>query len=335
MTEPAAAGPAASWMRRLAEDDAPATRPSPWGPVILLVLAVLWLGGILRSAAVTMADNGGDASIAISSAALSLPGILTAVLLAGAATGLVAVVRFGGLGRVRRLLVGGGGGAVIGAATGTLVLVMFGANAAITVIAVTIALAGILGGAAAALPAGPITAGIMATLAYYVFSTVVNLFQSPLKGLLGAGETTASQLGAASRFALLTALLSGLVIGLVAYVSLQRSSAASLSSPTAAGLPSPPLSGLPAPASGTEAGLAWPWYLFAGAAPGLVALVAEGLTRLGGSGLLGIVSGFSPADRLVLSYLGGERLKAALIIMFAGGIVAMISVGRTLRRPAE
>jgi hypothetical protein len=80
-------------------------------------------------------------------------------------------------------------------------------------------------------------------------------------------------------------------------------------------------------------GRSWPWYLLAGALPGLVLLIGYVVTRIGGAALLQLVSDFSPGDRFVVGYGNNARLSNALVVGFVGGIVAMIAVGRTLRRP--
>jgi hypothetical protein len=36
-----------------------------------------------------------------------------------------------------------------------------------------------------------------------------------------------------------------------------------------------------------------------------------------------------------MNYLGGARVVSGLVVTFAGGIAAMILVGRTMRRPEE
>src|SRR3954469_13366298 len=96
-----------SWKRRLAADnEAPSSRPAILGSLIVLVLSLVWLGGVLRGAGRQVANNGGDAAVAISAAAQSLPQIVAAVLLVALAAGLMIGVRFGG--SVRRLLLLGG-----------------------------------------------------------------------------------------------------------------------------------------------------------------------------------------------------------------------------------
>ena len=288
----------------------------PLGTAILFLLALIWLAATMWSARASIASNAADPAVVISSAALALPGVIAATLLAGAAAGLTSAGRFvrpvtvATTARqrvIRRLIVGAAAGAGLGILTGGAILFAFGANTAIGVLAATIAVSGLLAGAAAALPPAPLAAAVAATLAVFVTGALLNLFQTPLKSVLGAGETIASQYDAADRFSILAALVSGLAAGVVGYRFLRRRSAVRR----------------------------WPWYLLAGSAPAILALLGEGLTQLGGASLLGIVGSFSGADSAILDYLAGARMVSALTIGFTGGISAMILIGRTMRRPEE
>jgi hypothetical protein len=301
----------------LADDANPAESPSdalvPLGSGVLFVLALLWLAAIMWSVRASIAGTSADPGVIISGTALALPGVVTATLLAGAAAGLAATGRFalsagsGARTVLRRLVVGAGSGAGVGVVAAGVILFTFGANAAIGIIAATVGVAGLLAGIAAMLPAAPLAAAIAATLSVFISGALLNLFQSPLKSLLGAGATVASQTAAADRFLLAGALASGLVAGALAYLFLRR----------------------------REIGRRWPWYLLAGAAPGLASLVGEVLTQMGGASLFRIVGGFSAFDEAVMNYVGGARVVSALLVSFAGGISAMILVGRTMRRPAD
>jgi iron complex transport system permease protein len=279
----------------------PAAEPQP-GLGILSVLGVLWLAATMWSAGASIAGRAADPAVVISMAALQLPVVIASTVLAGAATGLLATGRL-----ARRLAVGLAAGAACGLLSAAVIMFGLGANWAVGVLAITVGVAGIVGGATAALPVRPRAAGIAATLSAFVAGALINLFQSPLKSLLGSGATIASQVAAADRLRYAAALASGVVAGLVAYSYLRR----------------------------RAAGETWPWYLLAGATPGLILLVGEAFTRIGGAGLLAVVEGFSRADRDVVTFLGSGRLASALIIGFTGGIAAMIAIGRTLKRPVE
>lgn len=310
---PGAARPARRWMQRLADDTAPAdtddalpanaARP-PTG--LLLLFTLIWLAATMWGAHASIVGNAADAAVALGTAASSLPVVVAASLLAGAAAGLTAAGRFAtDRGPVGRLVTGLAGAALCGIIAAVVIVFGYGANASVTVLAITVGAAAVLGGAAAALPPRVLVAGIAATLLVFVVSVVINYFQSPLKDLFGAGDTVASQKAAAERFAYVQSLVCGLGAGLVAYLMLRRDRPARL----------------------------WPWYLLAGALPGLILLAAEVATRLGGASLVDLVSNLSALDRSYIDYTNNARLSNALIVGFVGGIVAMIAVGRTLRRP--
>src|SRR5262249_56616868 len=134
---------------------------------------------------------------------------------------------------------------------------------------------------------------------------VVGLFQDPLTSLLGAtAGDPASQLRAASWLSILTTLLQGLVVGLTAYSYLRRR----VDSPR------------------------WPVFAVGGALPGVFLLVGLGLSLIGGSGLSNLGGALSEADQLVRDLSDGSGFNQALVTPFVGAIIAMIAVGRTLRR---
>jgi hypothetical protein len=308
-----------SWMRRLAADDAAyedededgvdAGPGSSLASGTLLTLAVLWLAAMMWSAYKEL-TGAPEASVILSSAALSLPAIVVACLLAGAGAGLAAAGRFGGgsLGggsRARRAGVGAAAGAVCGLLAAGLVLLTYGAGWSIGALAITIGLAGVVGGAAAAMPPAALAAGVSATLGLFATGVLVRLFEPQLTSLLGAGDSVPSQSDARDRYLWLAAFLYGLVAGLIAYLFLRR--------------------------RGSE--LRWPAYLMAGAFAGALLLTGEVLTRVGGGRLLGLVSQISDDDRASLLYASGARINTALIVLFVGAITAMIAFGRTLRRP--
>src|SRR5690606_21735522 len=126
-----------------------------------------------------------------------------------------------------------------------------GSHSSVAVLAATVGAGAALGGAAAALPRAAMLVAVAAAIGVFVFSVVVNAFQSPLMELLGAGESLASRAGAATRLAYVQSGLCGLVAGTVAFVGLRR----------------------------TGAQLGWPLYLLGGAGPGLALLLAEAVTR--------------------------------------------------------
>ncbi len=285
----------------------------PLGAGVLFVLSLLWLAATMWSVRAAFAGDVADPAVFVSSVALMLPTIVVAALVAGAAAGLATASRLARPASsatrtvVRRLILGAAGGAALGLVIAAVILFTFGVTKAIGVIAATVGVAAVLAGLSAGLAAAPLAAGVAATLGVFICGAVLNLFQSPLKSLLGAGVSIASRSDAAKRFVFLSAFIAGLVAAVVAYLYLRR----------------------------RESGRAWGWYLLAGATPGLVALFGELVTQLGGSSLFTLVGGFSDDDRAALSYVSGSRFVSGMLILFVGGIGAMILVGRTLRRPEE
>jgi iron complex transport system permease protein len=100
-------------------------------------------------------------------------------------------------------------------------------------------------------------------------------------------------------------VLSGLAAGIVAYRVLRRDRG-----------------------DGREFG--WPWYALAGAGPGLVLVLAEGLTRTAGARVVDLAGQVSVLEQTVQNLLSGSRLNGGLIVLFVGAITATIAFGRTL-----
>ncbi|HEX6871356.1 MAG TPA: hypothetical protein VF163_09695 [Micromonosporaceae bacterium] len=269
-----------------------------------LLLSLLWLAATMWSAHASIAGADIDAAVMISSAAIALPGIIAASLLTGASAALAGTGRFAlGATTPRRLGVGLASGMLCGLAAGGAIMLAYGATSAVGLIAGTVAVAAVLGGALVVLPAATLAAGLAAGLSVFVAGVLIYLFQNPLKSLFGASDSVRSQAEAAFWLARTGAAVTGLIAGVIAYRLLRPRNASAR----------------------------WPAYLLAGSIPGLLLLAAEALTLLGGSRLLGLVSGLSDFDRATVGYLDRERLAQGLIVTFVGAIVAMIAVGRTMR----
>ena len=78
------------------------------------------------------------------------------------------------------------------------------------------------------------------------------------------------------------------------------------------------------------ADLAWPLYALAGAGPGLLLVIGEGLTRTAGHRVLDLAGKVSELELVVQQMLSGARFNSALIVLFVGAISAVIAVGRTM-----
>lgn len=305
-TEPDAADqPAAVPAPTGATTDAEPTGPSATEMVLLLLLGLVWLAATLWTARTAIANNSGDPAAAASTAALALPDVVTAALLAGTAAALaVAGLAFASPESIaRRTLVGAAAGAICGGVAGGLILFGYGNGPSIGVLAGTVVAAGLVGGASAVLRRAVHAAAVTGVLTVFLAGVAINVFEHPLKSLLGAGTSVASQAGAANQLSILSAVGSGAVAGLVAYFYLRR-----------------------------RRDLRWPAFALAGAFPGLLLLAAEAITTVGGSGLFAAVDQLSTADQATLNYVDGARLDQALTVTFIGAVVAMIAVGRTMRR---
>jgi hypothetical protein len=270
------------------------------GAGMLLVFALAWLAATMWGTKV-MAEQG-LLSVTIATIAEALPSVMGAGIIGGAAAGLAARLWLArDAGTARRVAVTVGASVVVALVAGAVVPMRYGTSNVIWALAGTIAVACLLGGVAA-LVRPPVVAGALAaTLSAFVVASVLYNYQSQLKHLLGSGSTPAAELAAANRFSYLTGAVSGVVAGVVAYYFLRRR------------------------------GLGWPSFLVAGGSAGVVLLVSQGLTQLGGATLLRAASGLSEADRIVRSYLDAAGLDNALIVGFVGAFVAMVAFGRTLR----
>jgi hypothetical protein len=292
-----------------ADVDATVDRTRGWGPSVLAACALAWLAAVLWSANATI-TGAGDLSLALAAAALALPLVLLSSLVAGATVGLTASHlferRYASVAdrTAVRFAVAAGGGLALGLVCAGLVLAGYGTTRAIVVLAVAVGLAAMLGGVLGGIrPAAPVGAALGGTLAWFVVGLFQGAYAGRLLHVFGAGDTLASQVRATSWLTLAVAVLGGLVAGLFAYGYLRR----------------------------RDTGLRWPAYLAAGAGPGLLVLLADLVTRVGGAQLLAVAGSVSVDDRAALSYLGTARLNTGLVVLFVGAFTALVAFGRTLK----
>ncbi|MFI5839978.1 hypothetical protein ACIA8K_09740 [Catenuloplanes sp. NPDC051500] len=282
----------------------------PLAPVFA-VLALSWLGVMLRSAQVSV-STASEGALAVYLAAYSLPGLISASLVAGAATGLAAVTLIGPVrraGATVRFAVAAVAGLLVGVGAALVVLESYGQGDAITILAATFAASATAGGAFAGIRHAPLAGAVInASLGVFLTGFVLNLFQGPLLELFGAGDTQASQASALSWFSLTASLLSALLAGVIAYLTL-------------------------ASGQGDERPK-WAVYLAGGAGAGLVLLASEAIARTGGRQLLDLAGQLSEADRAAQDILANARFNNGLVVLFIGAITAMILLGRTLK-PTE
>jgi iron complex transport system permease protein len=287
-----------------------AERPSSAG-IVLAFAGVLWMAAMLWSARATITGRT-DAEMEVTSAAYALPGAVSASLVAGAAVALavLAVAGRGGrtLGATLRFAIATGAGLVLGLLGAVSIITINTDGWVYAVIGGTVAAAATIGGALAGFrEPRVVAAACWAAIAVFAVGFVLNYLQSPLLNLFGSGSSSASQANAANWSSFTQALLSGLAAGLVAYRSLRRAR----------------LRG-----DGTDVG--WPLYALAGAGPGLLLVLAEGLARTAGARVLELAGKVSELELTVQRMLSGSRLNSALIVLFVGAITAIIAVGRTM-----
>jgi iron complex transport system permease protein len=289
---------------------ATATARRPAAGIVLALVGLLWMAAMLWSARATITGRT-DVEMEVTSTAYALPGVTSASLVAGAAVAL-AVLALVGRGRAFgagiRFAVGTGTGLALGL-LGALTIITINTDGWVyAVVGGTVAAAATIGGALGGLRTPRVVAAICwAAVAVFLVGFVLNVLQNPVLRLFGAGDTAASQTTAANWFSFTQSVLSGLAAGLVAYFALRRARRR---------------------ADSTDVG--WPLYALAGAGPGLLLIVSEGLARTAGARVLELAGKVSELELTVQHMLSGSRFNNALIVLFVGAISAIIAVGRTL-----
>ena len=286
--------------------DGPERAPSRG--VLLATVGVAWMAAMLWTARATITGRA-DAEMEVTSTAYAMPGAVSASLVAGAALGLtvLAFLTRGGRtpGVTVRFILATGTGLAVGLLGALSIITINTEGWLYAVVGGTVAAAATIGGALAAFRYPRVTAAVCwGAVAVFVVGFVLNVLQDMVLPLLGSGDTAASQTSAASWFGLLQAVLSGLAGGLVAYRLLRRAR------------------------RGTD--LRWPLYALAGAGPGLLLVVGEGLTRTAGSRVLELAGKVSELELTVQQMLSGSRLNNGLVVLFVGAFTAIVAVGRTL-----
>lgn len=294
--------------------DGTVTAPTGTGAGVLAVIALAWLGVTLWSARAEVRSPG-DGTMAITSAAYALPTVIPASLVGGAAIGLAVgalLARRLGDRPWPRFGATIGAGLLTGLASAALVALGSSGGSAIMALGATIALAATLGGAVTGVRASAVVgATVAAALGVFALSFVIKIFRAELVSffLFGADETPASRFSAQGWFAATTALGSGLVAGLIAFFYLRRTTRYGREAPR------------------------WPAYLVAGAGTGLMLLLTELITRIGGAQVLTVAGSVSEDDQAFQDLTNASRINSGLVVLFLGAITAIIAFGRTLRAP--
>jgi hypothetical protein len=281
-------------------DAPPATRKIVW---LLPLLSVVWLLVKLWASHGQISGSGGGA-VALATAANALPGVVQAVIVAGA--GVALLTESLGLRTLAGWLARLGAGLVVGGVAAGLVDAAYPHLPSITAIATTLVIGGVIGAALVGIPriAPGIAAGVAAMLAALVATTYLNskTVLSHMLTWFGAGTTAESVVHASKLVQYADYTLIGIVAGLVAFWYLRRS------------------------------GATWfPLYLIGGAFSGLLMLIGFGLTSIGGSSLIDATNRLSEADRILNELVTQESVPNAMIVLFVGALAALFAYGRTLK----
>jgi hypothetical protein len=278
--------------------------------ILLAVASLIWLAAMLFSARITI-TGGADAEMEVTSTAYALPGAVTASLVTGAALALAVLGLIGRRhtpGATARFAIATGTGLVVGLAGALTIITINSDGWLYAVVGGTIAAAATIGGALAGFRVPRVLAAVCwASIGVFLVGFVLNLFQDPVLHALGSGSSQASQTSAAQWFSFTQSLLSGLAAGLVSFRVLRRAHRQAL-----------------------DGALGWPFYALAGAGPGLLLVVGEGLTRTAGARVLDLAGQVSELELTVQRLLSGARFNNALIVLFVGAISAVIAIGRTM-----
>ncbi len=295
----------------MTDDPSPATGPArARGSGTLALLALAWVLAVVSSARFTIGDAPPLTPVTLSRMAGGFPQVVSAALVAGVAVGLAAVDVLARAARsvlvhpLRRVAVSGSAGLVLAAALTLMIMTGYGGLPTVRTLTITVAAAAALGGLlAGAGSRAVLAAGVAGALTVFAVRFAAGFADAGLLTVFGAGESPRSVLTASTWTVLTIALVAGAAAGAVSYGYLRRAG------PT---------------------GLSWPGYLLAGALPGLLALLAEVATQVGGARLFGLAAAASPDERLVQEFLATARVNQALAVLFAGALVATVLRGRSL-----
>ncbi|MFC0529220.1 hypothetical protein [Phytohabitans kaempferiae] len=293
--------------------DAPVSDgPPAFGTSVLAVIALAWLAAMMWSSHAEITS--GEGTLAITSAAMALPTVISAGLVAGAAASLAVGHLLHRLRPLLRFAASVGAGLLVGVGGAIVVISSYGGGEASTVLAGTVAAAVTAGGALAAVRARAVVGAVVAAgLVVFAVEQVLDNFQPNLMSLYGSKDDPASRLSASGWSALTIAVCTGLAAGLVAFFYLRRASRRA-----DAGGPAPK----------------WPGYAVAGAGPGLLLVAAEVIIRTLGADVLALAGSVSEADATAQQMMDSSRLNNALVVLFVGAIVAILAFGRTMPKRA-
>lgn len=270
-----------------------------------LFLGLLWLGITVWTTHATLTTGQDGPTGVLGQAAEALPGIVTTAMVTGASIASAAGSRSERA--LVRFLVGLLAGVVFGVAVAFGLRFAYGAGPSITVLAITVGAACVVGGVAAILPNAVLEAALWGVSWVFFAFLILGVLQVQALKMLGGGPTAsvAAQSTAESRYVLITAVAAGLFGALQTYRNL----------------------GMERHSLG--------WYLIAGSVPGLILLAGEALTTLGGASLVHIVHGFTAGDAPVAALTSAARIRDALIVLVVGALISLIGGARNNRQSKE
>jgi hypothetical protein len=279
----------------MATQTATRTSPSRAGALAEIFIGVLWLATSAWVAHASYAGEEVGLTGALEDAVGSLPSTVAATIFTSAAIASAVAGRFPAA--ITRLLGGLGAGTVFGLLAALGIRFGYGSEPAITVLALVVGAAGILGGAVAALPGPVVEAALWATTWVLFFGVIFGVLAPQMTDLFGGGPDASEQarLAAQGRVALVQSLATGIIGAIQATTVLRRDRPA------------------------------WAWCPFACALPGVVLLAAEGLTRIGGTRLAEVL----PGGPSVVALDDGARLRHALIVLIAGAVLGAVLARRS------
>lgn len=287
--------------------------PPAFGASLLAIIALAWLAAMMWSSHAEITS--GEGTLAITSAAMSLPTVISAGLVAGAAASLAVGHLLRRLRPPLRFAAAIGAGLAVGVLAAIVVISSYGGGEASTVLAGTVAAAVTAGGALAAIRARAVAGAIVtAGLVVFAVEQVLDNFQPNLMSLYGSKDDPSSRLSASGWSALTIAVCTGLAAGLVAFFYLRRATRR---------------------ASAKAVAPKWPAYAIAGAGPGLLLAAAEVIIRTLGADVLALAGSVSEADKTAQQMMDSSRVNNALVVLFVGAIVAIIAFGRTLPKRTD
>jgi len=266
------------------------------GTVKELFLGLLWLGTSMLTAHASLTGDTDGPQGALGAAAAALPGVIAATLLTGASIGHAASSRFRSA--LGRLLAGLGVGTLFGVAAAVALRLAYGTTPSIMVLALTVGAASVAGGAIAILPSSVLEAGLWATTWVFFAGVIFGVWQATWLTKTPFGDPDKA---ASTWFVLAQSVFTGFLAGVYSARNLRNEK----------------------PGFG--------WFLAGGAVPGVILLVAEAFSRIGGASLAKLVSGFSTKDPILIKLSDAAALRHALIVLAVGVGVAAIYAVRAAR----